>query len=487
MLKRMICCLVLCCAMLGARAEFALVIDGVSMVPVKSTVDCVRSFDHNPTVQYIAKTKQVIVKDEKTTLIMTIGSTAATLNGKPLALPKPPYLLYGGPYAPLATLGSALGWKVNKTADGFIAVEYADQGNWVFSGDPIQPYALVPLPMTTQALALRQKVIPQAQAQAIFNAIVADNKASVAKLLKANPALIYARTTNNDMPIHMAVRVGNKAMVSLLLANGASIKDRGNNGNTPLHTAAAGGMISGTFGGDEDKEKGLASIEMYLSPTDAQLADVAAFLLAKGADLNAWNAKGQTPLYLALWPSPDEHQAVAKLLLAKGANLNARDTEGNTPLHEAAGHGNMPAIDLLLAKGARLEARNNEGKTPLYTVLEFLLHEDMAEYLVKKGGDINTKDNQGMTVLANKVQIQGSTVIDDVKKILDLRADVNAVDAKGNTVLHLAIHSFNPEMIKLLIARGANVEAKNKEGQTAYQLAKEMDMKEVMNAFPQPK
>jgi len=60
---------------------------------------------------------------------------------------------------------------------------------------------------------------------------------------------------------------------------------------------------------------------------------VAEVLLAKGADVDAKDGSGQTPLHVA---SSLETKRVPELLIAKGANVNARDNRGNTPLHLAA-------------------------------------------------------------------------------------------------------------------------------------------------------
>ena len=89
-----------------------------------------------------------------------------------------------------------------------------------------------------------------------------------------------------------------------------------------------------------------------------------AALLAAGADVNARNRSGLTPLHLAA--SSNENPAVIGLLLEAGANLEARDDEGRTPLHRAVlwNHQNPAVIEALLDAGANAAARNAAGQTP---------------------------------------------------------------------------------------------------------------------------
>ena len=52
-------------------------------------------------------------------------------------------------------------------------------------------------------------------------------------------------------------------------------------------------------------------------------------------------------------------------LIAKGADVNAKDKDGGTPLHYAAKYGRKETVELLIAKGADLNAKDDDGKTPL--------------------------------------------------------------------------------------------------------------------------
>ena len=100
--------------------------------------------------------------------------------------------------------------------------------------------------------------------------------------------------------------------------------------------------------------------------------------LATGADVNAKNRDGVTPLHVA---AAKGHKEVAELLIAEGANVNAKDMAGWTPLFGAAVLGKNKIVELLIANGANVNAKNDDGKTPLdLTVGKF------AAILRKHGG-----------------------------------------------------------------------------------------------------
>ena len=110
----------------------------------------------------------------------------------------------------------------------------------------------------------------------------------------------------------------------------------------------------------------------------AHSASMTKLLLAAGADPNPAPAKafaGASPLHLASGKAPfvsrSAHHAtcvdcveIIEALVAAGANLEARNNKGDTPLHLAASKGSAAAVEALLAAGADLEARNDRKLTP---------------------------------------------------------------------------------------------------------------------------
>lgn len=103
--------------------------------------------------------------------------------------------------------------------------------------------------------------------------------------------------------------------------------------------------------------------------------ELARWLVGQGADIEARDAYGRTPLH--------EHagswQGRVEVLLDLGADIQAQDTEGDTPLHKAARSGNAGAVGVLLARGARADALNAAGLTPLAAGLQYCSNAQIVE------------------------------------------------------------------------------------------------------------
>ena len=93
-------------------------------------------------------------------------------------------------------------------------------------------------------------------------------------------------------------------------------------------------------------------------------ADVAEFLLANGAAVNARADTDMTPLHLAILRNEKE---VMDLLLSKGADPDAGNKNGTTPLHLAARKGRRDMVKSLLTRWANVNAKDKRGRTPLDT------------------------------------------------------------------------------------------------------------------------
>ncbi len=117
-------------------------------------------------------------------------------------------------------------------------------------------------------------------------------------------------------------------------------------------------------------------------------------LLDAGAEVNARNKRGSTPLH---WAIHDE--AKVRLLLSRGATVNARQVEGRTPLYQAASLGNGTAmLRLLLAKGADPNIPLANGRTPLMAAAGAWRCRSDALLLDAKAG-VDVRNGAGETAL----------------------------------------------------------------------------------------
>ncbi|MBV9463581.1 MAG: ankyrin repeat domain-containing protein [Verrucomicrobiae bacterium] len=89
-----------------------------------------------------------------------------------------------------------------------------------------------------------------------------------------------------------------------------------------------------------------------------------------------------TPLHLAVLHN---HADVAEYLLTRGADVNARTSTGITPLHEAAQNGNKGIVELLLKWKAKINAVDDKGWSPLARAKRWG-HQDVAAFLSARGG-----------------------------------------------------------------------------------------------------
>ena len=250
-------------------------------------------------------------------------------------------------------------------------------------------------------------------ATALHHATAGGHRA-VAELLLANGADVNARKANGVTPLHVASALGQVEIITLLISRGADLDALDGRGRTALSVARERGQ--------GEAEQLLLQAKQPLKPpepptpadTEASapapmspqatelfacilredLRRVTELLDALPGLANAVDDEGRCCLVSAMDVGAKE---IAGLLVSKGADVNAADSDGVTPLFHCVD--DLDLAQLLISKGAEVRAKAANGRTPLHEVACFGSPE-VAELLIARGADVNARDGEDLTPLS---------------------------------------------------------------------------------------
>lgn len=274
-------------------------------------------------------------------------------------------------------------------------------------------------------------------------------------------------------PLFRAASVGCALTCQVLLDSGARLEDRTFEHSTPLIAAARHGR-----------------------------AEVVALIASRGARLNAKDMLGRTALSCA---ALEGHHGICQLLIESGCDLVLLDALGRTPLMAAAANGQRSTLELIRDALVNLHsiqptdhpaldphATDDCGNAPLHAAA-LGGHLDAFRSIMAMSLDLGLVNTAGETALHKAAESGHPIVLAELleactRKCSDARRIVDAKDKSGNAALHVAILSATGTTKKKLsvvstchqlVHAGADLDVINAQGQTPLHLAAIQGLRDV--------
>ena len=203
-------------------------------------------------------------------------------------------------------------------------------------------------------------------------------------------------------------------------------------------------------------------------------------LVDHGANPNEGGFHGMEQTALD-WTTELQNWPATNYLLDHGAKPEATAMSGSNPFLQTVACDNLPVVTKMLDRGANVNFVPKDMDTALCIAV---IHENpaMIRLLLKRGADINLPNAQGQTPLR---RCQGSAKEwETATLLLDAGADPNRTDNDGNTPLIWAANN-DMEMARLCLSHKADPTLRNKQGQTALQVAQSHKQTEIVALLKQ--
>eukprot|EP01094_Clydonella_sp_ATCC50884_P003087 TRINITY_DN1237_c0_g1_i1.p1 TRINITY_DN1237_c0_g1~~TRINITY_DN1237_c0_g1_i1.p1 ORF type:complete len:700 (+),score=298.04 TRINITY_DN1237_c0_g1_i1:87-2186(+) len=247
-------------------------------------------------------------------------------------------------------------------------------------------------------------------------------------LAAAQPHVLEGTDYDNRSPLHVAASRGRLEVVQYLLGEGADVNAEDRWGATPLRDAL--------------RSKNAAVVEV-LRNAGAVLTD------RSGLAINLCKAGAAGDI------------AQISRVLDQGADVNDKDYDGRTALHLASAKGHIDAVRFLVEHGADVNAKDRlgTGGTPIVDAVRHQ-HTAVVEFLRSHGAVLH---DVASVELCRRV-LEGD--MDGLSALVRGGADVNAVDYDRRSALHVAACAGNDHMVRFLAEHGALLDAADRWGGT---------------------
>lgn len=197
--------------------------------------------------------------------------------------------------------------------------------------------------------------------------------------------------------------------------------------------------------------------------------EVYEFLKTKGLDPAVVTNTGISPLHSVAYSADPE---VIEFFLVNGANANQENMEGDTPFLNAASRNSLEAVKLLTNHVEEIDHSNNSGQTALMMAVKNN-KPNVVEFLLEQSADAQVEDKSGNN-LAFYLFTSGK-VTDGFQEKMELlknhKVDFTAGQEKGNNLYHIAVNANDLELLEQLSPFNVDINSRNDEGLTPLHLA----------------
>ncbi|HXD72726.1 MAG TPA: ankyrin repeat domain-containing protein [Vicinamibacterales bacterium] len=297
-------------------------------------------------------------------------------------------------------------------------------------------------------------------------------------------------------PISLAAANGNAKMIALLLETGADANTRDKQGETALMTAAKVGNVDAVktlleHGATLDARDPAFEQTALMMAVREDHPDVVKLLVDRGANVNMQTRTGAAPAWILpnsvpgfghgigivrgglpdrgsrflipgamtplLYAARDGRTDSARALIAAGAELERADANGITPLLMAITNDHVETARFLIERGANVKAIDWYGRTPLWAAVE-LRNMDVDSSTFENGVDRAPALELIKVLLDKGVDVNARTkeVPPIRRQMLHVTGDLSWVDMTGQTPFLRAALAADLDVMRMLLAHGAD-------------------------------
>ncbi|MEM9686362.1 MAG: ankyrin repeat domain-containing protein, partial [Bacteroidota bacterium] len=262
---------------------------------------------------------------------------------------------------------------------------------------------------------------------------------------------------DGDAPLTISAYYGHLEACQHILSNGGLVDFKNKYGETPLKCAVS------SFGSHGNIH---------------QLQKTIYFLIEHNANINLTDNENVSCLMEAL--KYGRCSEIALVLIKNGADVNAKDNWGHTPLMYTEGSKNIDLYKTLLTKGANLHAKDNSEANALYHLVDNpsisgygydayeknrKKEEEIINYLLQEGALVNNGNSDKQDSILHRASAHGYDSL--VEHCLENDININIQDIEGDTAIIKACQNAHLTTIELLLSQNADITIENNQGKNA--------------------